>query len=242
MRHLLVGLAFCAAATVTLRADVIDITSDGTPIMGVNSSVNSSLGTPAQQDSNPSTPVYITDGNLATHEQVFGSFAYAGVVGLGSATTNASVTGLTVSFELFYDGGWFGPNGQDSLDQEEKASVGTTQAPITAADISILPTMQITTDGTTWTNVAYTSTDYDSNLEGVYHYNPALVAPITFTLDTPVNNIEGIRLIGETGGTSDFLGIAEMNVIAETPEPSTYALLGAGLVALIAFGRWRRLA
>jgi len=242
MSHLFVGFACCVIATVGLRADVIDITADGTPIMGINSSVNSSLGTPAQQDSNPSTPVYITDGNLGTHEQVFGSFAYAGVVGLGSATSSNYVTGLTVSFELFYDGGWFGPNGQDSLAQEETASGGTTQAPITAEDISILPTLQITTDGTTWTNVAYTSADYASNLEGVFHYNPALVAPITFTLDTPVNDIEGIRLIGETGGTSDFLGIAEMNVIAETPEPSTYALIGGGLLVFIGFARWRRLA
>ncbi len=89
--------------------------------------------------------------------------------------------------------------------QEENASGGTMQAPITAADVSVLPTLQITTDGVNWTNVSYTS-NYASQLEGIYHYNEAISPVVTFVLDTPQSDIEGIRLIGETGGTSDFLG------------------------------------
>jgi hypothetical protein len=240
MRTICLTFSFLAMAMMGIHAQLINITADGTPIDGTGNGDNSQTGNPGNQQGQ--TPPYnMTDASLSSSDQTFGSVSYAGLVGVGlqPVTTLLPVVQVQVNFALFYDGGWFGPNGQDSLDQEEQASGGTMQAPLTAQDLSVLPTMQITTDGSTWTDVSYTS-NYASQLEGIYHYNEVISPIVTFTLDTPAADIEGIRLIGQSGGTSDFVGISNFAVLA--PEPSTYALFGCGLLALLGLSRWRRLA
>jgi hypothetical protein len=234
MRPILLGLAFAAIAMVGLRGGTIKITSDGTAIDGTVQ-----YGPGNQQGQTP--PVNAVDGDINSSDQTFGPDSYIGVVGgsLQSVTTQYPVLALQVNFAIFFDGGWFGPNGEDALPVELAASDNTEQAPLTATDLSVLPTLEITTDGSTWTPVGYTS-NYVSQLEGIYHYNEVISPTVTFTLDTPAQGIEGIELVGESGGTSSFVGIS--NFAVEAPEPSTYALLGAGLLALVGIARWRRLA
>jgi hypothetical protein len=207
---------------------------NGTPIMGTNAGDYSVTGSEGNQIGQE-PPVNMTDGSVNTGDQTFGSIAYAGINNFTKDPVHPFVTAVKVNFELFYDGGWFGPNGADALNTEEQASGGTMQAPIEASDLS-LPTLQVTTNGTTWTNVTYSS-NYTSQLEGIYHYNEAITPVVTFNLDTPAYEIKGIRLIGTTGGTSDFLGVSNFAVVAEVPEPSTYAMLLGGLAGLAFFVR-----
>lgn len=234
MKSAFLGLAFATIATLSVHGGTINITSDGTPIDGTVE-----YGPGNQQGQTP--PTNTVDGSLSSSDQTFGPTSYIGLTGgtLQSVTTITPVIALQVNFALFYDGGWFGPNGQDSLNDEEIASGGTMQAPLTALDLSVLPALEITTNGTTWTPVAYTS-NYVSQLEGIYHYNEVISPTVTFTLNTPAQGIEGIELVGESGGESSFVGIS--NFVVDAPEPSTYALLGAGLLALIGIARRRRLA
>lgn len=231
---LLLGLT-----TVGLRAQIIDITSQGTPIEGINSGNYAVTGVEVNQQ-NQYPPTNMTDGSINSSDQTFGSSAYAGLVGITAPTLKFDVTSITVNFAIFYDGGWFGPNGQDSLDQEEQASGGTMQAPLTSADLANLPTLQITTDGINWTDVGYNS-NYVSQLLGIYHYNEVISPTVTFYPTSTITDIDGIRLIGTSGGISDFIGVSDFHVYA-TPEPSTYALLGVGLLALLAYARKRKTA
>jgi hypothetical protein len=245
MRSLCLGVCLVALSSLTSRGQWLNITADGTPIIGVSNGNIAQTGNegyqvePGQDGVEP--PTYMVDGSVSTGDQTFGDVAYAGILGMGlqAPSSQYAVTDVAVNFEIFFDGGWFGLNHEDALPVELAATNNMTQAPLTATDLSVLPTLQITTDGVNWTNVAYTS-NYVSQLEGIYHYNEAISPVVTFVLDTPQSDIEGIRLIGETGGTSDFLGVSNFAVLA--PEPSSYALIGCGLGCLVLLARLRRLA
>jgi hypothetical protein len=221
--------------TIGLHAQYFNAVPDGTVIDGTVQ-----YGPGNQQGQTP--PINTYDADVTSSDQTFGPTSYIGLVGgstLKSVTTGSPVVALQVNFAIFFDGGWFGPNGEDALPVELAASGNTEQAPLTALDLSVLPSIEITTDGTNWTTVNYTS-NYVSQLEGIYHYNEVISPTVTFDLVDPAKAIEGIELIGESGGTSDFVGISNFVVVA--PEPSTYALLGCGALALFGVARWRRLA
>jgi hypothetical protein len=109
------------------------------------------------------------------------------------------------------DGGWWGPT-------------TTTQngVPLSAADLTA-PEVQVTTNGgTTWTTVATTSTDYVAAFTGTVRGSGVPTSgatPLaTFNVATQ-NGINGIRLIGNGGGSVDsgpgFIGIMEMEVLQD---------------------------
>jgi hypothetical protein len=109
------------------------------------------------------------------------------------------------------DGGWWGPT-------------TTTQngVPLSAADLTA-PEVQVTTNGgTTWTTITTTSTDYVTAFTGTVRGSGVPTSgatPLaTFNFATQ-NGINGIRLIGDGGGSVDagpgFIGIMEMEVLQD---------------------------
>ena len=109
------------------------------------------------------------------------------------------------------DGGWWGPN-------------TTTQngVPLAAGDLTP-PDVQVTTDGgNTWSTIPTTSTDYVTAFTGTVRGSGVPTSgatPLaTFNFATQ-NGINGIRLIGDGGGSVDagpgFIGIMEMEVLQD---------------------------
>jgi len=154
--------------------------------------------------------------------------------------TGTEITSINLYQYAFGDGGWFGPNADFNY-----------SSPLAAKDLSE-PLIQVTTDnGTTWTTVAVTDpTVYVDTLAGNVHGGQGNLPEVTFTLSTPLTDIDGIRVIGLNGGfagtgadsnsTSGFMSITELQIEAQAiPEPSIYAMMLGGL-ALLAF-RARRL-
>jgi hypothetical protein len=109
------------------------------------------------------------------------------------------------------DGGWWGPT-------------TTTQngVPLSAADLAA-PEIQVTNNGgTTWTTIPTTSNDYVTAFTGTVRGSGVPTSgatPLaTFNFATQ-NGINGIRLIGNGGGSVDsgpgFIGIMEMEVLQD---------------------------
>jgi hypothetical protein len=251
----LITAAVLLTLTGTTRAELVSLDASGTPIMGLEN-----LNTTANPDSNPDGYTYstngfaytkngstaeITDGNTSTYDlteydggyptgDVFDS-SYVGLsgVGLEAVTTATPVTELTVIFAISSSGygGFFGnPEGY----------VSHSSLP---SSVLVVPQLQITTDGTTWTTVA-ASSDYIDKLTGVEDDGPEVNSPVvTFTLATAASDIEGIRLIGTHSGrgTGDgFIGVSDLEVDAgNAPEPSIYAMLFGGLGMLVLVSRFR---
>jgi hypothetical protein len=134
----------------------------------------------------------------------------------------------------FFDGGWFGVSGvgQDGTNDNDPG--------VMSASALIAPALQVTyssnptSSNAVWTTVA-DHNNYVDAMTGITMPAPfglATSTASTFTLDSAVTGITGIRLIGEVGGYSSnnggFLGAYEF----ETPEPSTYALMLGGLAIL----------
>lgn len=273
------------ALTTTSPAQVLNVTANGTPIMGLAASdaaiasgkdgvgnaispSDSSYGyttngyVAAQMERGGTTdasswpgwlPALVDgktttysdteyDGNLSdplTHP--FGS-AYVGMKGLAAISALHPVTTIKLVFELdLYGtaGSYFGDNGTGDVYKNGGATDATLHLPS-----SLTLFMQTTTDGVNWVNQAFT-TDYTTVMNGldVGNGTTAMLSPtVTFTLDGLANgmNIQGIRVIGTVGGGRDdgMLGIADM--IVETPEPSTYAMIALGTVALLGLARFAR--
>ncbi|HEX6963189.1 MAG TPA: PEP-CTERM sorting domain-containing protein [Lacipirellula sp.] len=109
------------------------------------------------------------------------------------------------------DGGWWGPT-------------TTTQngVPLGAGDLAA-PNVQVTTDGgLTWATIPTTSTDYVTAFSGTVRGSgvptSGATPPATFNFATQ-NGINGIRLIGNGGGSADsgpgFIGIIEFEVLQD---------------------------
>lgn len=161
---------------------------------GVAASVN---------DGNPNTAVDTYNGDEPT------TVGFVGVT--WDAPVSDPISSIKVLFATFLDGGWFGPN---------NATPGPGN-PLTAAQLTT-PEVQITTDGFTWTTVPATS-DYIEKLTGHKIGNPPTnptKVEATFELETPAENIFGIRLIGTEGGNASggFLGIFEFQALTASAD------------------------
>ena len=156
----------------------------------------------------------INDGNFATRVDTYNGTgtdkqSYVGITWLEIQTN--PVLRLELTLATFGDGGWFGPNGRSPA-----LGGALNQTYLTT------PGVQVTVDGgTTWTNVNAVS-DYLTVMNG--HRigggsvpNPSSVTS-TFTLDPPVPNIDGVRIVGSEGGTASggFIGVFELKVYART--------------------------
>ena len=240
---LLLSLALAPGA----MAQDTNIALTGTGIFGVNSGDTSVLGVPyGQTDANNSIPftdaTFLNDGNVnyPSQSSTWGNpgglpDSYAGIV-FGE---NVTIDNVIFYGATFQDGGWFGQNGYSS-DNQFGAINGN---PYVAAAL-VVPQLQSTTDGgVTWTDISpsgYTD-DYIGQLTGL---TPGSHYQTTFTLDSTLTDIDGIRLIGTTGGAGSggngFLGANEMEVNGTVvPEPSTWAMMAAGVTSLLLFRRRR---
>jgi hypothetical protein len=219
-------VAIFAAVFTSQHAFAAAIASQGFGIIGLNSAIDATLGTPFEHAGNANN---INDGILTTSVDTFNSggpegFSYAGI--LFPTPRTDLVVNLTLTTAAFFDGGWFGPNGTGPGAQQQ----------LTPAFL-IEPTVQITFDGgTTWTNAPFSS-DYVSQLTGTVLPAPFTTATrartATFNLTAPQLGIDGIRLIGREGGTASngFLGVYEIGVEA-IPEPSAAFAVLSGAILL----------
>jgi hypothetical protein len=216
-----------------LEANAVNIAGSGTAIMGVNTGINSSLGTPYIQfgtttsinDGNTVGPTVDTYNGGQPHEAT-SPVSYSGIT--WAAPRTDFITTLSFTNAAYFDGGWFGPNNSGP------GASGT----LTAGFI-IEPTIQITLDGgTTWADIPGTS-NYTATMSGAvlpFAFGPPTILTSTFTLTTPITGVNGIRLIGSEGGTASggFLGVTEIGVNAEAiPEPASLALAGFAGVLLL---------
>ncbi|HYG34614.1 MAG TPA: binary toxin-like calcium binding domain-containing protein, partial [Clostridia bacterium] len=216
-RQIFTGLLVCVASGClglnTVRAD--NIASLGTGILGVKSAIDNSAGL---ERLNAGLASHINDGDLFTRVDNWfggggaanGPVSYVGI--LWPTTRYEAITNLTLTLAAFVDGGWFGAPG---------SGPGAGGA-LTAADV-VLPTVQVSTDGgTTWTTVEFTS-DYLTVMTGFgigggANPNPTSATTV-FSLAQPVLGVNGIRVIGQNGGTADdngFLGVFELEVNASS--------------------------
>ena len=194
-------------------AQAANIAPEGTAIIGVNNLVDTDAGTLGGNAAN------MNDNNLLSRVDNYGdsvqNVSFAGIL-WGAPRTDA-VKSLVLTMATFYDGGWFGAPGTGP-----SAGGG-----LTGAHLTPQPVVQTTTDGgVTWQSAAVTS-DYliaftGHAIGGGAVPNPSSKAA-TFTLTTPVSGINGIRIIGENGGSADgngFIGVFEL-VVNNLPSNDT---------------------
>lgn len=240
----MIKIALAVAVTVALPVAALADTNvalnsnGGTAIFGYNSGSTLTLGTPYDHAGGAGN---LNDGivNGGGGDDTFpvGTNTYVGAEFTLAPLTQ--VNSVVLYGRNFGDGGWFGTSGVGPL------GPGST---LTAANL-VAPTLQYTINGgATWVNDPLQTNDYVAQFTGSYAGGGAPTNPATFTLTAPLTGIDGVRLIGTGGGYAGFapggfLGADEIQVFAgtETPEPSTYAMIGLGLLALMGIRRFRQL-
>ena len=163
----------------------------------------------------------INDGNLNTRVDTYSQGDPVSFVGIvWEQPVTRSVINLELTHALFSNGGWFGVPGVDPG-----------PGGLLTGEHVVEPRVEITTDGgLTWTPRAATS-NYDPTLIGVgigggAFPNPNRVTAI-FTLASPVQNIDGIRLVGTNGGSvgGGFLGVFDLAVNVDSVQSAAPRLL-----------------
>jgi len=198
----------------------------GTAILGVHDFIDENPGTPR---ANAGIAAHVNDADLGSRVDTFGAPPAASYVGiLWPSPRPNPVALLKLSLAVFFDGGWFGPNG---------ISPGAGGFLIDP-DSLLEPTVQVTTDGgTTWTTVGHTSNYlalYNNHPLPRVAFAPPTSAEAVFVLDPPQPGINGVRIIGDNGGIADgngFLGVFELDVRESPPSPiANLAILGSGIL------------
>ncbi len=212
MRNLNNSARAVALATLVCSASSVqaaNIAPEGRGIIGVHHEINAEEGTPR---TNAGTEIYINDENPDTSVDTWGisdqNFSYVGIIWPELREDALSVLRLTLA--TFPTGGWFGPAG---IGPAEGGVLGTEPD-----NYLIEPQVQVTADGgITWSEVEFSS-NYIGTMTG--HgigggSNPwATSRTVTFTLNMPQAGTDGVRIIGENGGTASggFLGVFELEV------------------------------
>lgn len=175
------------------------------------------LGTPYANKLNPASN--IIDGNPSTFCDTWAPstenlpYSYIGI--LWHQPIKNSVQQLEITINAHYDGGWFGTN---SLSPEPGAALETNHI----AETSV-PLLQVSYDkGKSW-RIVSNKNNYLIKMVGHKTGDKASPSPVTihFIPDSPLSNIDGIRLIGSEGGgvvergkdTNGFISVAELKVL-----------------------------
>lgn len=223
------GLEVAAGTDPNSAASVpSDVALIGTAHIGTHDELDGAPGVPW---ANAGVAANVNDANPLTRADTYNGttasgYSFVGV--LWNQPLAQPVARLELTLAIFFDGGWFGPNG-----------VGPGAGGTLSTNLDLLePTVQVTTDGgLSWTTVPHTS-DYLATLHGhplpAVAFGPPTTVTATFTLAEPAPGLNGIRLLGREGGTASggFLGVFELAVHtspAAVPEP--VLLLPATLVA-----------
>ena len=197
-------------------AQAANIAPEGTAIIGVNNLVDTDAGTSLPHGGSATS---INDGNALSRVDTYGNGAqnvsFAGI--LWTAPRTDAVKSLVLTMATFYDGGWFGAPGAGPLPGRG----------LTAAHLTPQPAVQTTMDGGVTWQLAAIASDYLTAFTGHAIGGGAVPNPsskaATFTLTTPVSGINGIRIIGENGGSADgngFIGVFEL-VVNSVPSDDT---------------------
>ncbi len=212
------------AVAASIPADIAPL---GTAILGTSTGVEEGVDTP---HSNAGATTSLNDGDYNTRVDTFGRVdpeTYVGVI--FPAPRTIPVDRVEVTFAVFFDGGWFGPNssgpGNGSYLSEEEHLIE--------------PVVQVTSDGgTTWTTVT-TSSNYISVMNGhplpVAAFGPPVPTTAIFQLEPPQAGIDGIRVMGSEGGTASggFLGFFEFAVKdVSTADDPNLALAGSPIMGV----------
>ena len=154
---------------------------------------------------------------FVTTENASGAGAYS-YVGTTFGSNLQTVAQLKVRFATFINGGWFGPT-----------NVGPASGGLITAAHLVEPVVQITVNGgTSWTTVPHTS-DYFTALTGHKigdgtagnFFSVTISHAATFTLNTPAENINGVRLVGLEGGNAQgFIGVYDFAAFSAAPAPA----------------------
>lgn len=186
----------------------------GTGIIGVKTALD---GTPGSSVIHAGTAANIIDENPTTSVDSWnasgaGAYSYVGVT---FGTNLQTVAQLKVRFASFINGGWFGPT-----------NTGPGGGGLITPAHLVEPVVQITTNGgTSWTTVPHTS-DYFNVLTGHKvgdgtsgnFFSVTTTHPVTFTLNTPAENINGVRLAGLEGGSAQgFVGVYDFAAYSMAP-------------------------
>jgi len=197
-------------ATKTVPVNIAVLTG-ATGLKGNNANDDGSMGTVR------GTPGEFIDKSLDSTSDTWGSGDTYDFVGVTFSAAKSNVTSIAVQVKQFADGGWW-------------SSTANNSNPLAAGDLQA-PKVQVRTTGSsTWTDVASTNA-YVTQMTGVpLPGDSGIAAPfVVFTLATPADNIDGIRLFGDSGGSADggFLGAREVAVMTGTtqsaPTESTWA-------------------
>ncbi|MFN0130784.1 MAG: hypothetical protein ACKV19_29320 [Verrucomicrobiales bacterium] len=188
----------------------------GTGIIGVKTTLD---GTPGNSVIHAGTAANIIDENPTTRVDSWnasGAGLYS-FVGTSFGANQQTVAMLKVRFATFINGGWFGPT-----------NIGPAGGGLITAAHLVEPAVQITTNGgTSWITVPHTS-DYFTALTGHKigdgtngnFFSTSISHAATFTLNTPAENINGVRLVGLEGGSAQgFVGVFEFAAYSVAPPP-----------------------
>ena len=201
----------------------IAVLAGATGLKGNNANDDGSMGTVQ------GTPGEYRDKNMTTTSDTWGGSGTYDFVGVTFDSAKSNVTSIAVQVKQFADGGWW-------------SSTANNSNPLAAGDL-LAPKVQVRVSGsTTWTDVTSTNA-YVTQMTGVpLPGDQGIAAPfVVFTLNTPADNITGIRLFGNGGGSADggFLGAREVAVMTgttEAPPAATIALTSALNATIITSG------
>ncbi len=247
------ALASCALFAVAQCTHADNIAPNGTAIMGLADDLagagpiahSNGPATTEINDGISGTPgdAVVINGDGSTAALGNGTDTWAGAipevgkeydyVGVEWGIPVDDVTQVTIQHFLANDGGWWGPT--------DTVAGG---APLAAGDITA-PTLQVTTDGSTWTDVA-TTNDYvaalTGNVRGTGFPNATVSAVATFDF-AEQDAIVGIRLIENAAGNAatdanGFISAIEFTVEGTfIPEPASAALLSLAMLSSLSFRR-----
>jgi len=193
------GVAHSDSVTITRLG--AELAGSGTGITGHATVDDGSHGTP---HANAGVSGNVNDGDTGTRVDTWNGgngdvFDWAGVTwGSGQGINQVHFYGAS-----FDDGGWFASDTTRSF------------AALEAPDV------QVTTDGTTWTDVSGVSDDYVSVLTSdTFIGGGQLHSRVTFSFPA-VYGVTGVRLLGNGGGDVSggpgFIGVWEMEVYEAPP-------------------------
>ena len=224
-------LPLIATLALGFTASVNATPISGDPMMGVVGTGFGDTNT-GLIESQQGTLNLLTDSNLSTSNDTWnrGGSTNFDFVGLRFTTPEDGVNSIQVNVRVFGDGGWWVSN-------TPKVQV-TTNADFASYGIPGFHggPPNANNDGI-WSDVAFTS-DYPLDATDGSPGSVTDGGLYTFSLNTPVDGVYGIRVIGDAGGFAgtdsdgDFIGAYEVMASA-VPEPSSVALILLGGLALV---------
>lgn len=197
LKKIITSCIIASAVTTVFAANLVQ---SGRPISGQHDGSNlKELGTfYTNTKSIGSKLIHLTDSSLSTCLDTYNSRSTASHSFFGVLWTHHSVSDVTkvsIAMNIYKDGGWFGKNG--FLPHNKKLLINQ------AVSENTHPVIQVTNDlGKSWKTVK-TKSNYLAKVNNQrIKKTPTTISDITFEIEEPIANINGIRIIGTEGGNA----------------------------------------